>query len=140
MRILTPWRRLAALACELFFKEQGELNLVKLILDAVLDCPTDARKQLISNLVLIGGTSMLAGLKHRLQQELINTVNNSEFYKQRIFYKEFKFHQLPCKENYVCWLGSSIFGWTDAMNLKSITKEQYLKSNGQVIKDWVDWF
>lgn len=139
-RMLTIPGLVREAACEMFFEEQGEeLNLVKLILDAVLDCPTDSRKQLISNLVLIGGTSMLAGLKHRLQQELIHTVNNSKHYKNKIFFKEFKFHQLPCKENYVCWLGSSIFGWTEAMNLRAISREEYLKTNGNVIKDWNNW-
>lgn len=139
-RILTVPGLVREAACELFFEQQGEeLNLVRLVLDTILDCPMDARKALISNLVLIGGTSMLAGLKHRLQQELIHAVTNCEPYKHKIYCKEFKFHQLPCKENYVCWLGASIFGWTDAMNLRAITRDQYLKSNGQVIKDWSDW-
>lgn len=139
-RILTIPGLVREAACELFFEEQGEeLNLVRLVLDTILDCPTDARKALISNLVLIGGTSMLAGLKHRLQQELIHAVAESEPYRKRIHYNEFKFHQLPCKENYVCWLGASIFGWTDAMNLRAITRDQYQKTNGSIIKDWNDW-
>lgn len=139
-RILTVPGLVREAACELFFEEQGEeLNLVRLVLDTILDCPLDARKALISNLVLIGGTSMLAGLKHRLQQELIDAVMNCEPYKNKIYSKEFRFHQLPCKENYVCWLGASIFGWTDAMNLRAITRDQYLKTGGNVIKDWSDW-
>lgn len=138
-RLLTIPGLIREIACEMFFEEAGvELNLVKLILDTILDCPTDSRKALISNLVLIGGTSMLPGLKHRLQQELINAVENSD-YKNKIYSKDFKFHQPPCKENYVCWLGASIFGYTDAMNLRAITKDQYFKSNGTIIKDWNDW-
>ena len=139
-RILTIPGLIREAACELFFEQQAEeLNLVRLVLDTILDCPTDARKALISNLVLIGGTSMLAGLKHRLQQDLLNAVTQSEAYRNRIRFKEFKFHQLPCKENYVCWLVASIFGWTDAMNLRAITRDQYLKTNGSVIKDWSNW-
>ena len=139
-RILTIPGLVRETACELFFEEQGEeLNLVKLILNTILDCPLDSRKTLISNLVLIGGTSMLPGLKHRLQQELINAVEKSEFYSKKIYSKEFKFHQPPCKENYVCWLGASMFSCTDAMNLRAITRDQFLKSNGTILKDWSDW-
>lgn len=47
-----------------------QLPLHQLIYRAVLRCPMDTRKELLSNIVLTGGTSMLAGLIPRLEKEL----------------------------------------------------------------------
>lgn len=48
--------------------EQEALH--KLIYRAVLRCPMDTRKELLSNIVITGGTSMLHGLIPRLEKEL----------------------------------------------------------------------
>jgi actin-related protein 10 len=124
--------------CEVMFEMYGEEQTIPtLLMDAIIKCPVDARKQLSSNIVLIGGSTMLPGFKHRLMMEL-KMLAESQRYEPKIHFKEFKFHELPCKENYASWLGASIFGSTEALTIRSITREHYLKSNGKV-QDWNDW-
>ncbi|RWS05431.1 actin-related protein 10-like protein, partial [Dinothrombium tinctorium] len=127
-------------AAEILFEEfENEQSIATLILDALLRCPLDSRKILASNIVLVGGSCMLPGFKYRLMMELKHLVNHPR-YKEKIFFKSFLFHNPPCKENYVSWLGASIFGSTDAINTRCISREQYLKTNGKVLVDWCDWY
>ena len=121
--------------CEVLFEMYGEEHtLPTLVIDAILSCPVDCRRQLASNIVLVGGTVMLPGFKHRLFQEIKHLTTNSERYKQLSFAGDFKFHKLPCKENYGNWLGASIFATSDLLLMRSITSEQYKAS--QRVTDW----
>ncbi|KAI2805816.1 Actin- protein 10 [Blomia tropicalis] len=126
--------------CEVLFEMYGEEHtLPTLIIDAILSCPVDCRRQLASNIVLIGGTAMLPGFKHRLFKEIKHLTTNSKRYKQLSFANDFKFHKLPCKENYACWLGASIFATNDLLSMRSLTCEQYLRNN-ETIKDWSNYW
>jgi actin-related protein len=42
-----------------------------LVLDAILQCDVDARKELYAGVVLTGGTSLISGLRDRLEREII---------------------------------------------------------------------
>lgn len=48
--------------------------------------------------------------------------------------KEFKFHSAPAKENYISWLGGAIFGGTDLINSRSLSREAYYKDPR--VPDW----
>lgn len=65
------------------------------------------RKVLSENIVIIGGTSMLAGFHHRLRAELYDLLEKPK-YKDSLAIKEFRFHQMPAKQNYAAWLGGKI--------------------------------
>lgn len=54
--------------------------------------------------MIIGGTSMLAGFHHRLRSELYDLLQKPR-YEKHLAIKEFRFHQLPAKQNYAAWLG-----------------------------------
>lgn len=123
--------------CEVLFEMYGDEHTIPtLIIDALLKCPVDVRKHLASNIVVIGGTSMLPGFKHRLLMELKSLVKSNR-YESKLHFDQFKFHQLPCKENYASWLGASIFGSTEIVTTRSLTRDQYLRSKR--ISDWSDW-
>nr|XP_027203016.1 actin-related protein 10-like [Dermatophagoides pteronyssinus] len=122
--------------CEVLFEMYGEEHtLATLIIDSILKCPLDCRRRLAQNIVLIGGTSMISGLKHRLYKEIEYLTTKSERYKPINFSNDFQFHQLPCKENYASWLGASIWATTDLLSMRSITAEQFVKNN-DTISDW----
>ena len=128
-------------SCEILFESQlEELNVPRLVLDIILECPIDSRLALMGNIVLIGGTSMFPGLKHRLQHELIHLVKTDPKYNSRIHSTKFKFHELPCKENYASWLGASILGATDAVNERGTNREQYDKLKNVLVSDWFHWW
>lgn len=122
--------------CEVLFEMYGEEHtLATLIIDSIIKCPLDCRRRLAQNIVLIGGTSMIPGLKHRLYKEIEHLTTKSERYKPLNFSNEFKFHQLPCKENYASWLGASIWATSDLLAMRSITAEQFARNN-ETISDW----
>ena len=72
-----------------------------------------ARKLLAENIVIVGGTSMLLGVKSRIFEELKALLK--EFYAEKLADLQFKLHTPPTKANYTCWTGASLFGATDAI-------------------------
>lgn len=125
-------------AYQVLFEDNGnDPSLPKMMLDALVKCPLDTRRHLICNIVLIGGTVMAPGFKHRLLHELKNSLA-SDAYKKKLFVDEPAFHSVPCKENYAAWLGGAIFGSTEAVNSRHITKEQYIRQGDTSLKDWCD--
>ncbi|KAK2561837.1 Actin-related protein 10 [Acropora cervicornis] len=88
----------------LFDGDDEEKSIATCILDSILKCPIDTRKQLAENIVLIGGTVMTPGFKHRLMQE-IYCLLQSPRYKENLFMKTIKMHQTPVSANCTSWLG-----------------------------------
>lgn len=118
----------------------NEATIATMILDAISFTPIDCRRALASNIVLIGGTALAPGLKKRLSDELQNQVESSPKYKDKIKFSDFKFHSLPCPANYASWLGSAIYGSTDAILSKTITSKEFDQSHGLVLSDWSNWW
>lgn len=122
------------LVSETLFERDGEeKSLATLVLNSIIKCPTDMRKCLAENIVVMGGSAMIPGFKHRLLAE-IRSLLNEPYYKNRTAIKTFKFHSPPAKENYIAWLGAAIFSATDAIVIRSVTKEQYVQRGG--LPDW----
>ncbi|XP_053201473.1 actin-related protein 10-like [Panonychus citri] len=127
-------------ACEILFELYGEEQTVAtLIIEAIMSCPIDYRKILSSNLIITGGTTMLPGFKHRLKEELIFLVKKIEKYSSKIQIDRFLFHPPLCKENYISWLGASIFGSTDVVTTRAISRDIYLRTRG-CFTDWSEWW
>lgn len=126
---------------EILFERYGEEETIaSMVLELLLSCPIDTRKALASNIVVIGGTSMLPGFKHRLKTELDHLKSTDNRYSKLVTIEKFLFHKLLCKENYASWLGASIFGSLDAVNKASISKENFLQSAGDCYDDWSKWW
>lgn len=100
----------------------------------LLQCSVDARRPLAENILLVGGTAQTKGLTARLKAELHSLVR-SDYYKDNLYVRTFKFHSAPCKPNYTAWLGGAIFGIADLPS-RCITKEQYARNSR--IPDWVN--
>ncbi|KAL0276631.1 UNVERIFIED_CONTAM: hypothetical protein PYX00_004164 [Menopon gallinae] len=121
-------------ACEVLFQlDNDEISLTLMLLNALTKCPIDMRRALAGNIFLIGGTSSLPGMKSRLLNELRHYVKTPK-YQNKLFIDSFKMHSAPSKENYTAWLGGSIVGSTEVVNMHSITKEVYKRE-----KDIPDW-
>ncbi|KAG5873011.1 hypothetical protein JTB14_025408 [Gonioctena quinquepunctata] len=122
-------------AFEILYEEDNDhLCLSTMILDAILKTDIDLRHKLAENLVLIGGTTMAPGFKARLKEELEKQLKLDRYSKLNI--KNFAFHSPPCKENYAAWLGGAIYGATELLNMKAVTKEGYFKENR--LPDWIN--
>ncbi len=115
-------------------RDEGSQTIENLILDTIIKCPIDLRKEMISNIVLIGGTCMLNGFKHRLVNELNFLIKQSDSgkYGQDYFnslpFKELRFHVPPSHDNYTAWLGGAIFGALETLDLYSISNAKYKES------------
>jgi len=116
----------------LWERDNDNLSLPTMILDAIVKCPLDTRRVLAENIILVGGTTMAKGFTSRLKSELLALVE-SDLYKTKLKVESFKFHIAPSKPNYTAWLGGAIFGTTD-LPLRCLTKEVYLKVNR--VPDW----
>ncbi|OCT68521.1 hypothetical protein XELAEV_18039823mg [Xenopus laevis] len=118
----------------LFEQDNEEKSVASLILDSLVQCPIDTRKQLAENLVIIGGTAMLPGFLHRLMAEIHYLVEKPK-YKETLATKIFKVHTPPAKPNCVAWLGGAIFGaLQDILGSRSVSKEYYNQTGR--IPDW----
>jgi len=98
-------------ACEILFERYGhESNIATLILEVLRLCPRDMRKCLAENVVLIGGTTLLPGFRHRLHQELIALIKNDNLYSSNLHFESFKFHKNTmqrelCGMAWWCYIG-----------------------------------
>ncbi|NXN31626.1 ARP10 protein, partial [Nycticryphes semicollaris] len=118
----------------LFEQDNEETSVATLILDSLIQCPIDTRKQLAENLVVIGGTAMLPGFLHRLMAEIRYLVEKPK-YKEALATKTFRIHTPPAKPNCVAWLGGAIFGaLQDILGSRSVSKEYYNQTGR--IPDW----
>ncbi|KAK9511828.1 hypothetical protein O3M35_000414 [Rhynocoris fuscipes] len=117
----------------LFEKDNERSSLPHLILDAILKCGIDTHKGLAQNILLVGGTVMAPGFKARVMEEVKEMLKTPE-YSNRLPIKSVKIHQPPGKENYVCWLGGAMFGATDMLPMRTLTKENYFSM--KMVPDW----
>lgn len=109
--------------------------MASIILDSILASPVDCRRQLADSLVIIGGTSMMPGFRSRLNQEL-KSLLASPRYTDSLKISSFKMYKPPGQANYTAWLGGAIFGATDAVVTRSLSREQYLKD--PAVPDWAN--
>merc|ERR1712142_1012796 len=123
--------------CEtLFERDNDQTSVATMVLDSLLSCPIDTRRQLAANIVIVGGASMVLGFKSRLFQEMKHLLQNQDPYKEKLLLPEegLKLHVTPAKANFACWAGASLFGATDAIASRSFTREAYFKD--KCIPDW----
>jgi len=114
--------------------DEDKMSVACMILDAILASPIDCRSELATSLVLVGGTAMMHGFKARLNQELKNLLTTPKYRDLKI--DAFKIFKPPAHPIYVSWLGGAIFGATDVVVTRSLSREQYLRD--PVVPDWAN--
>ncbi|XP_071797881.1 actin-related protein 10-like [Asterias amurensis] len=133
-QILTLSGDIRETACEVLFNQDNEeTSIATLILDSILKCPIDMRSVLASNLVTIGGTSILQGFNHRLLAEVHQLLKKPK-YREDLAVTMFKIHEPPSQANYTAWLGGAIFGALEILSYRSLSKDAYLKYGR--VPDW----
>lgn len=133
--IITIPGRLRETVFEVLFPHDNERNgLPYMCLDAILACPMDMRQPLAENVFLIGGTAMAMGVTSRLREELLYLLRQP-LYAGRLFVETVKFHTAPSKANFSAWLGGSIYGGTELVLTRALTRDTYVKLGR--VPDWV---
>ncbi|MHA1398584.1 MAG: actin, cytoplasmic 2 [Candidatus Heimdallarchaeaceae archaeon] len=92
-----------------------EAPLDELIYQMVQRCDVDLRRELFSNIVLSGGSTMFPGLKERLHKELTELV--PETTEVRII--------SPPERRYFVWIGGSILGSLKTFKILWVTRKEY---------------
>jgi len=122
--------------CEILFQRDGEdRSVATLVLDAICKCPVDMRRCMAENVVLMGGTAMLPGFKHRMLQELTSLIKTDK-YAVKLPNVKVLLHSPPARENYIAWLGGAIFGALEVLGNRSVSRENYLQAGS--LPDWCD--
>lgn len=124
-------------ALEILFtnKLDPEHTIQSLVLDTLAKCPIDLKKEFASNVVLIGGTCMLAGFKDRLVAEINNMLSDETLgYANMLSFKGLKYHKPPSHENYTAWLGGSVFGSMEVLDFYSMQNLRFKET--QKLPDW----
>ena len=115
------------LAPECFFNPSvigKELEpLDDLIVGAIYECDVDLRRELFSNIVLSGGSTMFPGIKERLNKEIKEQIPDSV--DVRII--------SPPERMYSVWIGGSILASLKTFNRMWITRREYKEMGPQVI-------
>lgn len=77
---------------------------------------------------------MIPGLKARLLRELNKSLTTDSLMDKFNGSLDFRVFNLPIEENSVSWFGGSVYGSSEVMNLRGITREYFLK-HGK-LPDW----
>ena len=91
--------------------------------DSIMKCDIDIRKELYSNIVMSGGTTMFANIADRMHGE-INAMS-PESMKVKII--------APPERKYSVWIGGSILSSLATFQSMWITKEEYQETGPSVV-------
>jgi len=91
--------------------------------NSVQQCDIDVRRELFSNIVLSGGTTMYRGLKERMNKEITALAPASA--KVKIV--------APEERKYSVWIGGSILSSLSSFSDMWITKEEYEESGPRIV-------
>ncbi|KAL0076644.1 actin family [Phycomyces blakesleeanus] len=126
-------------AAEILFSPIDEelCSIGECVLDAVLKVPRDLRRELISSILLIGGSSMMAGFQTRLHNNLVGKIKLAKYSKICGLLPSINFFDISSKSGQVfprnsrAWVGGSLVG---ALQLsgQAVNREQFDGS----VPDW----
>ncbi|KAI9029787.1 hypothetical protein CLU79DRAFT_480677 [Phycomyces nitens] len=125
-------------AAEILFSPTDEdlCSIEECLLDSLLKVPGDLRHELVSSIILTGGSSMMAGFQTRLHHNLVNKIKLAKYSKLSGLLQSVKFLDSPSRsdifpKNSQAWVGGSLVG---ALQLSGqvVNREQF---DGRV-PDW----
>lgn len=93
------------------------------IFNSIDNCQPDMRKELYSNIILSGGTTMFHGLPERIEKEVVALAQPS---------MKVKVIAIPGRKNSV-WFGGSILASLDAFPQMCITQAEYQEEGPQLV-------
>lgn len=98
--------------------EWNSLNLHELIWRTVLKCDVDIRRELLNNMILVGGGSLIDGLSPRLVEELSRIAPSSMKIKAPV-------SGVSVEKHHAAWVGGSILSICGSFQQLWISKQEY---------------
>ncbi|CAF4204491.1 unnamed protein product, partial [Adineta steineri] len=100
-----------------------ETGVAEMIYNTIMKCDIDIRKELYSNIVLSGGTTMFPGIADRMQKELTSLAPSAM--KIRVI--------APPERKYAVWIGGSILSSLSTFQSMWISKQEYDESGPSIV-------
>ncbi|KAJ5075260.1 actin-10-related [Anaeramoeba ignava] len=97
-------------------------TIQKCACDIILDCEEKVQKELFSNILLIGGSSLIRGFDERLQKEICKIADDN-----------FEVNVIaPSERKHLAWIGGSKFASIPDFEKNCISREEYLEKGEQI--------
>uniref|UniRef100_A0A7E4UZ41 Actin-related protein 3 n=1 Tax=Panagrellus redivivus TaxID=6233 RepID=A0A7E4UZ41_PANRE len=133
------------MAPEVYFRpgienSQFDTSLANVIDDAIQACPIDVKRDLYSNIVLSGGSTMFKDFGRRLQRDIKRITDNRHSYFTRQATEGFvpkPTEVVVCShkmQRYAVWFGGSIYATTESFYRESIKREDYLERGASICR------
>ena len=90
---------------------------------SIMKCDVDIRKELYSNIVMSGGTTMFPGISERLTKELTAMAPTSMKIKV----------VAPQERKFLVWIGGSILSSLSTFQTMWITKQEYQDTGAAIV-------
>lgn len=97
--------------------------LHEMVYQSIMKCDLDVRKDLYTNVVLSGGSTMFPGMPERLMKELSGLVPAS--IKTNVVG--------PAEREYLAWIGGSILGSMATFQSMWISKNEYVENGSALV-------
>merc|ERR1719327_693570 len=105
------------------FLEIEQEGIHKMTFNSIMKCDVDVRKDLYSNIVLSGGTTMYPGIADRMQKEITNLAPSAM--KIKII--------APPERKFSVWIGGSILSSLATFQNMWISKQEYDESGASIV-------
>ena len=103
-----------------------EDTLQDMILAVISKCDIDVRKDLVGNMVVVGGGSSVDGMINRITREMTSILPQN--------YKVKAVPQLPIERQYASWIGGSILGICGSFQQLWLSKAEYEEFGPSIIR------
>ncbi|CAF3685435.1 unnamed protein product [Rotaria sordida] len=100
-----------------------ESGVAQMVYNTIMKCDIDIRKELYTNTILSGGTTMFPGIADRMQKEI--TALAPSAMKIRII--------APPERKYAVWIGGSILSSLSTFQTMWISKQEYDESGPSIV-------
>ena len=107
--------------------DELQISVPKMILKGINSCDIDLRERIYSNILLMGGNTLIPGFTERLEKNLYSSAPQSA--KVKIFSYPRSFER-----RFSSWIGSSILGSTGSFQNLWISKFEYEESGASIVK------
>eukprot|EP01083_Nonionella_stella_P310491 1103241_1 len=121
---------------ELLFSYLDRNSIDKQIYDSVMSCDVDIRKEMLSNIVISGGSTMFKGMQNRIATDLMASCKSSKTKKMKKYAKKVNV-VAPQNRDVLSWCGGSIFGALPAFDQFWFTMEDY-QEKGAILSQKIE--
>ena len=97
----------------------------RVIYDAIMNCASDARKDLFANICLFGGNSILDGFPERIEKEVACLAPKE---------MKVKVHAPP-ERKYSVWIGGSLLGSWESFASCAVSRSEYKEVGPRIVHE-----